>query len=93
MIWKEEQRDVLVKPFDVRDVQVGPDERNAGRLCATLEFSLPRGAYATMMIKRLFAPSWYSQPDVGRQDDGPRRPMRTREEPRDGGLGDGEERA
>ena len=24
--------------------------------------ALPRGAYATMLIKRLFAPSWYSRP-------------------------------
>lgn len=64
MIWKEEPRDILVKPADVADVRLEPDELNAGQVKATLQFSLPRGAYATMMIKRLFAPSWFTQPDA-----------------------------
>ncbi len=63
MIWKEESRDILTKPGDVADVRIEPDEMHAGQVKATLQFSLPRGAYATMMIKRLFAPSWYTQPD------------------------------
>lgn len=63
MIWKEEPRDVLVKPADVADVRLEPDELNPGQVKATLQFSLPRGAYATMMIKRLFAPSWFARPD------------------------------
>ncbi|HEX5050790.1 MAG TPA: tRNA pseudouridine(13) synthase TruD [Planctomycetota bacterium] len=62
MIWKEEPRDVLIKPADLADVRIEPDAMNAGKVMATLSFSLPRGAYATMMVKRLFAPSWYSQP-------------------------------
>ena len=61
MIWKEEARDVFVKPTDVGDVRLEPDEINAGRVKATLQFSLPRGAYATMLIKRLFAPSWFAR--------------------------------
>jgi tRNA pseudouridine13 synthase len=61
MIWKEEPRDLLIKPRDVGEVRIEPDERNGGSVKATLQFSLPRGAYATMMIKRLFASSWYSQ--------------------------------
>ena len=62
MIWKHEQRDAFIKPRDVADVRIEPDEMYEGRVKATLQFSLPRGAYATMLIKRLFAPSWYSRP-------------------------------
>ena len=92
MIWKEEPRDVFVKPTDVDDVRIEPDEVNAGQVKATLQFSLPRGAYATMMIKRLFAPSFYTRDDdgpgprgrleraAGGRDDGPRSSG-----PRDGG--------
>jgi hypothetical protein len=68
MIWKEEAREVWVKPTDVDDVRIEPDERYDGKVTATRQFSLPRGAYATMMIKRLFAPSWFAPED--RQDDG-----------------------
>ena len=63
MIWKEEPRDVLVKPADVDDVRLEGDDINAGQVKATLQFALPRGAYATMMIKRLFAPSWFAAPE------------------------------
>ncbi len=66
MVWKEEPRDALVKPAAVQDVEVGPDDLNPGRVRATLRFELPRGSYATMLIKRLLAPSWYSQPDAAR---------------------------
>lgn len=68
MIWKEEPRDVLIKPTDVADVRLEPDDMNPGKVKATLEFALPRGAYATMMIKRLFAPSWFAPEERG--DDG-----------------------
>jgi tRNA pseudouridine13 synthase len=63
MIWKEEARDVLVKPADVADVRLEPDDLHDGQVKATLQFALPRGAYATMLIKRLFAPSWFQRPD------------------------------
>ena len=65
MIWKEEARDVFVKPTDVAEVRIEGDDLNEGRCKATLQFSLPRGAYATMLIKRLFAPSFYSREDEG----------------------------
>ncbi len=65
MIWKEEPRDVFVKPTDVADVRIEADDLNESRCKATLQFSLPRGAYATMLIKRLFAPSFYSREDEG----------------------------
>lgn len=63
MIWKEEVRPALVKPFDMGDVVIRPDDRNDGKVCAELRFSLPRGAYATMVVKRLFAPGWYDRDD------------------------------
>jgi tRNA pseudouridine13 synthase len=73
MIWKQEDRDVLVKPGEVADVVLAPDEMNDGRVKATLAFTLPRGAYATMVIKRLFAPSFYSRPlEHGDVQRGPR---------------------
>ncbi|HEB54581.1 MAG TPA: tRNA pseudouridine(13) synthase TruD [bacterium] len=75
MIWKEEQRDAFIKPRDVDPVRIEPDDLHEGRVKATLRFSLPRGAYATMLIKRLFAPSWYSRPiDRDRDRDEPRAP-------------------
>ena len=73
MIWKEDPRDVLIKPQDVAEVRIEPDELNPGSVRATLKFSLGRGAYATMLIKRLFAPSWYSRsPDEEARHDAPR---------------------
>jgi tRNA pseudouridine13 synthase len=63
MIWKEEPRAVFVKPTDVEDAQIEPDDLNPGKVKVTLQFALPRGAYATMMIKRLFAPPYYTRED------------------------------
>jgi len=84
MIWKEEPRDVLVKPGGVAEVRVEPDDQNPGRTCATLQFELPRGSYATMMIKRLFAPTWYSESSESRGD----RPAPSRRSGRDDRGGD-----
>ncbi len=70
MIWKEEPRAVLAKPTDVADVRLEPDDLNDGQVKATLQFALPRGAYATMLIKRLFAPSWFQRSPMD-GDDGP----------------------
>jgi tRNA pseudouridine13 synthase len=71
MIWKEEPRAVLAKPTDVADVRLQPDDLHDGQVKATLQFALPRGAYATMLIKRLFAPSWFQRSPMD-GDDGPR---------------------
>ncbi len=70
MVWREEPRDVLIKPRDVAEVRLEPDELNEGRVRATLQFALPRGAYATMMIKRLFAPSWFTPAEQSRDPEG-----------------------
>jgi len=68
MIWRQEQRVVLIKPENLQDVRLEPDDRQPGRVKATLSFELPRGAYATMLLKRLFAPSWYARSAGGRGD-------------------------
>ena len=61
MIWREEPRQVFIKPKDMSDVKLLPDEIYEGRVKATISFSLPRGAYATMLLKRLFAPPYYTE--------------------------------
>jgi tRNA pseudouridine13 synthase len=58
MVWKSEERQALVKPEVMRLEGMGPDEHNDGRVKVTLTFQLPRGSYATMLLKRLFAQSW-----------------------------------
>ncbi|MFT4512443.1 MAG: tRNA pseudouridine13 synthase [Planctomycetota bacterium] len=82
MIWKEEQRDALVKPTNVTDVRIEPDEMHEGNVKASLQFALPRGAYATMVIKRLFAPSWYSRPTDRDEPRAPRAPGSVNLQPR-----------
>lgn len=47
------ERQMVVKPHELRIELSGRDELNAGRHRVTLEFELPRGAYATILIKRL----------------------------------------
>jgi tRNA pseudouridine13 synthase len=69
MIWKEEHRDVLVKPADLQPPVIAPDTMHEGRVQATLSFALPRGAYATMLLKRLFAKPWYEREATERGDD------------------------
>ncbi|GDY02355.1 tRNA pseudouridine synthase D [Planctomycetota bacterium] len=73
MIWREEPRAVLVKPEEMGDVRIAPDEMHEGRVMATLSFALPRGSYATMLLKRLFAPPFYARTEG---PDGERSPRR-----------------
>ena len=61
MIWKEEPRDALVKPMDMAEPKLAPDDMHRGKMMAVLEFRLPRGAYATMLLKRMFAQPWYER--------------------------------
>lgn len=82
MIWKEEQRDALIKPTNVTDVRIEPDEMHEGNVKVSLQFALPRGAYATMLIKRLFAPSWYSRPTDRDEPRAPRTPGSVNLQPR-----------
>ncbi|MCC6670762.1 MAG: tRNA pseudouridine(13) synthase TruD [Planctomycetes bacterium] len=55
MIWKEEARPLLVMPGAFQAGALLPDDLAPGFHRITLSFRLPRGAYATMLIKRLFA--------------------------------------
>lgn len=47
------ERPAVIKPQDLRMHQADHDDRNEGRKRLTLEFVLPRGAYATIVVKRL----------------------------------------
>ncbi len=46
-------RDAVVVPGDLESDGTGPDDLYRGRLKTTLRFSLPRGSYATMLLKAL----------------------------------------
>jgi tRNA pseudouridine13 synthase len=49
------ERRMLVVPGDFQVSGVGPDELYPGRRRLTLDFSLPRGSYATLIVKRFQA--------------------------------------
>jgi tRNA pseudouridine13 synthase len=46
-------RKALLTPDDIRVTGLADDELHRGKKKLTLSFSLPRGAYATILIKRL----------------------------------------
>jgi tRNA pseudouridine13 synthase len=50
------ERSAIIKPSQLRIDHSGADELNAGRQRLTLQFVLPRGSYATILIKRLTLP-------------------------------------
>ena len=52
---KEEQRSLLLRPEGLRISSPQRDERNDGRMKVELNFALPRGAYASLVVRRLFA--------------------------------------
>jgi tRNA pseudouridine13 synthase len=51
---REEPRTIVLRPEDLEVNEPRADERNPGRLKVELRFKLPRGAYATLVVKRLF---------------------------------------
>ncbi len=55
MFLKSEPRPLLVHPADLVVRDPAPDERNRGRMKIEFSFALPRGSYATLLLKRLFA--------------------------------------
>ncbi len=52
---KEESRALMLKPEDLEVGPVEKDDRNREAKKRTVSFRLPRGAYATLVVKRLFA--------------------------------------
>lgn len=48
------QRTALMFPKDLGDPEISADELNPGKLKAVLSFKLPRGSYATILVKRIF---------------------------------------
>jgi len=49
-----EERDLFVFPGKLVVSEARPDEMNRGRLRVNVAFTLPPGAYATLVVKRLF---------------------------------------
>ena len=54
---KPEPRAALVRPAHLRLRPAEPDPENPGRRSARLSFQLPRGAYATLVVRRLVGPA------------------------------------
>ncbi|HMF34023.1 MAG TPA: tRNA pseudouridine(13) synthase TruD [Candidatus Lokiarchaeia archaeon] len=46
-------RPLLMKPRDFELLDVQPDDRNPGAQCIEIQFSLPRGTYATCLLREL----------------------------------------
>ena len=81
MILREEPRAMVVHPTELRVGEVERDEINRGRLKLVCTFTLPRGAYATMLIKRLFHEPRPPRPGFPVDNaDHARRPARTRDQ-------------
>jgi len=57
LFFKHEERPLFVRPGKLRVHQPRPDELNRGRLKLTLSFTLPPGAYATLIVRRIL---WYA---------------------------------
>ena len=55
MILREEPRALMVRPRRLSLSEPARDERFPGRHKLRISFGLPRGSYATMLIKHLFA--------------------------------------
>jgi tRNA pseudouridine13 synthase len=62
-----EERPLLVQPGKLVVGESRKDELNRGRLRVNLAFTLPPGAYATLVVKRLFW--WTLQPGARREPD------------------------
>ncbi|HHI79905.1 MAG TPA: tRNA pseudouridine(13) synthase TruD [Planctomycetes bacterium] len=64
---KEEMRRLVLKPEDLEVGPVEKDDRNREAKKRTISFRLPRGAYATLVVKRLFAKDAGGRPPWGRR--------------------------
>jgi tRNA pseudouridine13 synthase len=75
-----EERALFVFPGRLTVGEAREDELNEGRLRVNVAFTLEPGAYATLMVKRLF--HWTLEPRRGREDRGRRRAPRPELPPR-----------
>jgi len=68
LFFKQEERPLFVVPGKLRVNEPRPDELNRGRLKVNLSFTLPPGAYATLVVRRVlwFAAESKSESPVGR---------------------------
>lgn len=53
---KPEERGLVVRPSELRARPTEPDRENRDRRLVRLSFRLPRGAYATLVVRRLVGP-------------------------------------
>jgi tRNA pseudouridine13 synthase len=72
-----EERPLLVVPGKLLVGEARPDELNRGRLRVNVAFTLPPGAYATLVVKRLF---WWTLEPRKRTPPAAPRPRPTAEE-------------
>jgi tRNA pseudouridine13 synthase len=72
------QRGMIVVPGDLQVCGMEADELYPGRRRLTLDFSLPRGSYATLIVKRLQAVPWRanSLPSAGGRPGGDENPQK-----------------
>ncbi len=82
---KGEDRELVVRPSHLRVRPAQDDKLNPGFHCVQVRFELPRGSYATLVVKRLFAR--LNEQDDDSEAQRTRPPARTRP-PRHGGQGD-----
>lgn len=73
LYFRHEERPVLVFPHKLVLGRPTPDEINRGDIKVNVAFTLPPGAYATLVVKRLFHFSWREDtPDEIRASQRPR---------------------
>jgi tRNA pseudouridine13 synthase len=60
--FEPEERPLAVHPGRLAVAEARPDEENRGRLRVNVAFTLPPGAYATLVVKRLF--HWTLEPSA-----------------------------
>lgn len=71
--FKHEERPLVVMPGKLRASEPKPDEANRGRNKVVLSFTLPPGAYATLVVRRTL---WYALPE--HEEEAPPTPRRER---------------
>lgn len=76
MFFKHEERPLMVMAGKISASEGRPDEENRGRKAVNLAFTLPPGAYASLLVKRIL---WWGHPQdspirsgEGRKPDRPR---------------------